>query len=74
MNLSSGSYRRQEKRHRCLSRKEGDWFVFYCPECQYERRMNSKTREHQVKKGDPDALHEGLHFPIGINFSTINPN
>lgn len=59
------------KQHNCEANREGEWLVFKCPHCAYERRFNNSTGEMEVQKGAPDAMHQGQYMPLGIDFSTL---
>lgn len=62
------------ERHVCHGKREGDWLIFSCPHCSYERRFNRATGEMKVRHGLPTALHSGQHLPVGIDFNTLNAN
>lgn len=62
------------KKHKCTSIRTKNWFIFKCPHCAYERKINRHTNEMIVKPGDPEALHEGVYVPVGINLNTLNAN
>ncbi len=62
------------EQHTCLAVREGEWLVFKCPDCAYERRFNNKTGEIKVQHGAPDALHQGQYQPVGIDFRNISVN
>ena len=48
--------------HRCEGYKEGDWVIFTCNKCAgYERRMNLRTREVQVKHPRDHVKHTGFY-------------
>ena len=51
--------------HKCKSYRDGDWIVFYCPQCHgYERRINWRTGEKKSKNIVSDIRHSGLYFPL----------
>ena len=62
------------EQHTCEAARVGEWLIFKCPNCAYERRFNRSTGKMEVQPGDPDAMHEGQYVPVGIDFSTINAN
>jgi hypothetical protein len=57
-------------KHQCTGEQKGEWIVFTCPECDYERRIHIETDEVETSGGDPDVLHRGMYVPIGINLQT----
>lgn len=62
------------EQHACDSQKKGDWIIFSCTQCQYERRFNYKTKEVEVQKGQFYALHQGAYYPTGIQPKLFNLN
>lgn len=62
------------EKHECNSKREGDWIVFSCKECEYERRYNWKTREVKVTGENIMVLHKGMHAPTGLNPQLMNVN
>ena len=57
-----------EQRHRCRSRREGDWAVFFCPFCPgFERRINLRTGAMKTSQPTESfVLHEGFYLPAGL--------
>lgn len=55
-------------RHPCTARREGDWIIFTCPQCDgYERRLNIRSGKISLSPGDdPFILHEGVFVPDSI--------
>ncbi len=63
------------EKHSCESRREGDWFIFECPDCNYIRRWNPKTKEMKVTgDSDENILHSGRYEAPGLQIDTYNPN
>lgn len=63
------------ERHVCTSKKKGDWIFFSCSECDYLRKMNPFTNEIKLlNPGDENALHQGMHAPVGLQAEKLNPN
>ena len=62
------------EQHSCKAIREGEWLVFKCPQCAYERRFNNSTGEMEVQKGNPGAMHQGQYLPVGIDFSALSAN
>lgn len=62
------------EKHECSSKKEGDWIIFSCTQCDYVRRFNWKTREVKVENGNLLVLHKGSHVPVGLDsaLTTLN--
>ncbi|RMH75836.1 MAG: hypothetical protein D6681_21995 [Calditrichaeota bacterium] len=61
--------------HECDAHREGDWIVFRCPQCpDYERRLNWRTGEMEVKNNPPDINHTGSYFPHELAEAFINTN
>lgn len=68
------------QRHQCVVRRDGDWIIFTCPQCEgYERRLHLFDGKTTVQEGeDPFALHEGVFIPqdlkaeLGGGFSPPN--
>ena len=52
------------KRHVCQSYREGDLIIFICPDCDYIRQINFKTKKMESVGGAIDVIHEGMHQPI----------
>ena len=64
-----------EEQHACIGYQEGDWIIFTCPICKdYERRVNWKTNEIKVKKGDSKFRHFGSHAPLRTQTETFSIN
>lgn len=64
-----------EEQHQCIGHREGDWIIFHCPLCKdYERRINWKTREVKVRKGDSNITHAGSHGPVASDDSVFSRN
>ncbi len=59
--------KQNHERHECQSELDGDWIVFTCEKCDYVREINWKSGEMNVSGGDLNVMHEGAHFPMGIN-------
>ena len=55
-------------RHQCNVRRDGDWAIFTCPQCEgYERRLNLRSGKTTIRPGsDPFILHEGTWAPPGL--------
>jgi len=71
MNFQSEGF----EKHTCKSRREGDWLIFECPQCDYVRKWNPTTSEmNLVDSGDENALHSGMHQPTGAQLEKYNPN
>lgn len=48
--------------HHCTSHRDGEWITWRCPHCEgYERRLNWKTGEMRVKRGNSTAQHAGVN-------------
>lgn len=61
--------------HQCKSKMEGDWILFDCSACSYQRKINWKTREMKVQEGeDPFIRHSGSHAPSVFQNDLYNPN
>ena len=64
-----------EHTHPCTSERHGDWLVFRCAQCpDYERRINWKTGEMQVRGGRPGIMHRGMHLPLGATPEQCSPS
>lgn len=51
-----------ENIHYCTSHIDKDWIVWRCPHCEgYERRLNWKTGEMRVNRGNSLAQHTGTN-------------
>ncbi|MCB0587548.1 MAG: hypothetical protein KDD06_19805 [Phaeodactylibacter sp.] len=62
-------------KHACEGRREGDWYIFECPECSYIRKWNPTTNEmNLVDSGDENVLHNGWFKPVGLQADKYNPN
>ena len=56
--------------HICHGRREGDWIVYSCPECDYEMREHWETGEMQVRNVKMDIRHSGSYTsPELLNFA-----
>lgn len=64
------------ERHPCQSRKEGDWFIYSCPQCGYERKVNYKTSKTKIiNEGEsPLAMHFGTSRATGSVPGTYHSN
>ncbi len=62
------------EKHLCEVKKEGDWLIFTCPECDYERRIHRFSGKMKVRQGAPNALHRGQYRPVGLDFSSLIAN
>lgn len=62
--------------HTCQSRREGDWIVFTCSQCnEYEQRINFKTQERISRPvDDPTIFHQGSFVPVGLESEQMHPN
>jgi hypothetical protein len=61
--------------HECESHRKGDWIIFRCPLCpDYERRMNWRTGEMNVKNNTADINHTGSYFPYEYLGAFVNVN
>lgn len=47
-------------RHQCIGVREGDWLIFKCSECDYIRKINTKTGKSKTYNSDFETLHEGI--------------
>lgn len=72
LHFSSGS----PDSHACESRREGDWIVFTCPQCEeFERRINFETGEqHTTPSANPYILHQGSFMPAGFEADHLGAN
>ncbi len=62
------------EQHACTSKREGDWIIFKCTQCDYVRKMNLKTREMKVSGGDMTTVHSGFHVPVGLQPGKLGMN
>lgn len=70
----------ESPRHQCDARRDGDWVIFTCPQCDgYERKLNLHNGKMTARPGeDPLVLHEGVFVPadltteLGGGFSAPN--
>lgn len=62
------------EKHVCEGSSEGDWIIYRCTQCDYERRFHRRTGAMEVREGDPGVLHGGQFRPGGIDFSQLNAN
>ncbi len=49
------------EQHECTATREGDWIIYTCKQCSYQRRINLKTNKMEVTEGNPLALHLGFY-------------
>jgi hypothetical protein len=50
--------------HQCSSYQDGDEIVFFCLECDYERRINWKYGGVRlINSGNQSVKHSGFHVP-----------
>lgn len=48
--------------HHCTSHRDGEWITWRCPHCEgYERRLNWKTGEMRINRGNSTAQHAGVN-------------
>ncbi len=62
------------EQHACTSKKEGDWIIFECSQCDYVRKLNYKTREMKVSGGSMTTVHSGFHVPVGLQPGKLGMN
>lgn len=63
------------EQHVCKSYRNGDWIIFYCEQCpDYERRMNWRTGEMQVKNAKTEVSHNGFYAPAEYKDAFENMN
>ena len=46
-------------RHQCIGVREGDWLIFKCSECDYIRKVNTKTGKSKTYNSNFEVLHQG---------------
>lgn len=63
-----------ENKHQCESRRDGDWIIFSCSQCDYVRKINYKTNKMEVTGGNATTSHSGFHIPVGLQPEKYNPN
>lgn len=51
--------------HICTSRRDGDWIIHACDECDYELRDNWRTGELIVNNAKTTVNHSGSYSPFG---------
>ncbi|HHH49939.1 MAG TPA: hypothetical protein ENK52_03050 [Saprospiraceae bacterium] len=59
------------EKHICKSKLQGNWIVWKCPQCDYVRRFNYKTKKMLVKGGRMEVMHSGQHAPTGIDLDNL---
>ena len=48
--------------HKCKSYRDGDWIIYYCPQCSdYERRINWRTGKMKSRHIKKNINHVGSH-------------
>ncbi len=61
--------------HQCSSKREGKWIIFQCTQCNYKRKLDTETSKPEViSPGDVNALHTGMHTPVGVQLDKYHPN
>ncbi len=61
--------------HKCESRRNGDWIIFYCPRCpEFERKLNWRTGELETKGAVKEINHSGSYFPAEYRDAFENVN
>ena len=75
MSLNFDFHNREElEQHQCESRREDDWIIFQCSQCDYTRRINWKTGDMKVSGGSMYVMHSGSHMPTDIDPNQITMN
>jgi hypothetical protein len=66
----------EDGKHKCSSKREGDWVVYSCPHCpDFQKRINLKTGEMESESDDTNYyLHSGSYTKPGIDAGHYNPN
>ncbi|NJL77057.1 MAG: hypothetical protein HC892_20640 [Saprospiraceae bacterium] len=62
------------EKHTCIGHQEGDWIIFTCPKCDYQRKMNWITGEMKTNDKNSHIPHKGEHFPLLGSEHTISDN
>jgi len=57
-------YHQASERHSCEARREGDWVIYTCPQCDYRLRDNLITGEMQIENASRDVAHSGEYRPL----------
>jgi len=52
------------EKHLCEGRREGDWIVYACAECDYQMRNNVLTGETRTLNASQDVAHSGWYVPL----------
>lgn len=52
------------EQHRCDARREGDWIIYTCPQCDYQMKDNLVTGEMQIENAKRDVAHSGEYLPL----------
>jgi len=67
-------YSPPEEKHQCIGHQKGDWIIFTCPECSYQRHFNWQTGEMRVFNETLQVAHSGFHAPVqpDVNASGAN--
>lgn len=52
------------EKHQCEGRREGDWVIYTCCECDYQLRNNLVTGETRTSNAKPDVSHSGWYTPL----------
>ncbi len=61
--------------HKCVSKREGDWAIFSCPQCaDYVRKINLVTGEMIAPKSTTSIRHNGTYMPFGLQPEIYSPN
>ena|GEM_PF-4036484 len=67
--------KQQQEEHHCIGHREGDWVIFICPVCKdYQRHVNTVTKEVKVRKGNTQAVHVGNHSAFVTSSSCFSIN
>ena len=65
---------KQGVEHHCIGHKEGDFVIFTCPACNYQRLINCATKQVTVRKGTSNAVHIGSHAPVLTSLGIFSQN
>ncbi len=60
--------------HVCIGHQEGDWIIFTCSKCNYQRYINWVTGEMRTNGLTTPIPHSGAHFPIIASKVIQHPN
>jgi hypothetical protein len=61
-------------KHQCIGKLVGDWIVFKCLTCSFERHTNVVTSETKpvLNGSDPYTLHEGFYLSDDVAQAMYN--